>query len=89
MLSVRTHEQLAQLLNTGRLDIVLMGSAFTQSPVFDAGEPSKTLSTFNIYHIYNKKYSYLAKEFDSTLRTMKSDGRYQRYLPGTPGQTAQ
>lgn len=89
VLAVPSHDQLAQMLGSGRLDVVLMGSAFTQSPVFHVGERVKTLSTLNVFHVYNKKHAYLVHEFDSVLRSMKSDGRYEQYLPGTTSRTAQ
>ncbi len=80
VLSVASHDQLAQMLDINRLDLVLMGSAFTSSPVFLTGAPLQQLSTANVHHIFSKKYIYLAPEFDKILRAMKSDGRYEQLL---------
>lgn len=80
VLSVPTHLQLAQMLELERLDVVLMGTAFTQSPVFEVAEHGLLLSSASVYHIFHKKYAHLAPQFDQILAEMKNDGRYDKHL---------
>lgn len=78
--SVSTHQQLAKMLELDRLDVVLMGSAFSNSPVYHSAEPALVLSSASVYHIVHQKHASLAAEFDQVLLKMKKDGRYQKLL---------
>lgn len=80
--SVATHDQLAQMLESNRLDVALMGTAFITSPVYQVGEEIQVLSTASVYHMFNKQFAHLAPQFDKVLRAMKMDGRYEKLLPG-------
>lgn len=82
--AVTTHIQLAKMLDMGRIDVALMGTAFEQSPVFQVAEQQLVLSTAQVYHIFHKNYAYLAADFDRALLLMKQDGRYHQYLANSP-----
>ncbi len=83
-MSVVSHEQLAKMLGANRLDVVLMGTAFADSPLYQIGAESLTIATFNVYHILNKKYAYLLPEFDQILRQKKENGLYEQLLFSVP-----
>lgn len=78
---VATHDQLANMLESERIDAALMGTAFRSSPVFKTGVQSLNIATFNVYHIFNKQYGYLIPKFDQILMQMKRDGDYHKLLP--------
>jgi ABC-type amino acid transport substrate-binding protein len=80
-ISVATHDQLAKMLSSDRIDVALMGTAFSSSPVFAAGDVRLRISTFAVYHVLNKKYASLIPQFDDVLKEMKKDGRYTVLLP--------
>lgn len=85
-ISVPTHVQLAKMLALDRLDVVLMGSAFSQSPVYTIADPALVLSTASVYHIVHQKHAALTPRFDAILMAMKKDGRYTRLLQAAPAQ---
>lgn len=78
--SVASHEQLAKMLEIGRLDVVLMGTAFKQSPVFAVAETKWVIDEFNVFHIFHKRNRDLIPIFDAQLRRTKQDGRYEQLL---------
>lgn len=77
---VATHTQLAEMLRLGRLDVVLMGTAFKNSPVFNVGEIVGEMEGLSVYHIYNVRNKELVERFDQVLQRAKADGRYERLL---------
>lgn len=79
-LSISTHQQLKIMLEQDRLDVVLMGTAFKQSPVFQVAQSQLVLSSANVYHIFHKRYAHLSADFDRILAEMKKDGRYQQLM---------
>ena len=81
--SVSTHKQLAAMLNRGRVDIVNMGTAFSDAEVFAVGKNAMTIKQYYVYHIFNKNYLHLKDEFDKQLKKAKQDGRYQQLLLST------
>ncbi|MFT0621085.1 substrate-binding periplasmic protein [Ectopseudomonas guguanensis] len=79
--AVATHAQLADMLTLGRLDVVLMGTAFRDSPVFKVGEAVGEIQQFPVFHLYNVRNKALIEPFDQALRRAKADGRYEALLP--------
>lgn len=79
-LAVPTHLQLAKMLELNRLDLVLMGSAFADSPVFQVAKPVLLLSSDQVFHIFHQQHAALGPQFDLALLQMKKDGRYQKLL---------
>ena len=82
-IAVPTHAQLARMLELNRLDVVLMGTAFSQSPVYDIAQSALVLTSAHVYHIFNQQHQQLAPQFDAILIQMKKDGRYQQLLNNT------
>lgn len=78
--SVASHEQLAKMLKMGRLDVILMGTAFKQSPVFSIGEIKWVIDEFNVFHVFHKRNRNLIPLFDTQLKRAKQDGRYEKLL---------
>ena len=77
---VATHQQLAQMLESGRVDVALMGTAFRDSPVFKIGHAGLKIASFDVFHIDNKKHENLIPSFDAVLRQLKTNGQYEKLL---------
>lgn len=81
--AVTTHKQLAALLSAGRIDVVIMGTAFRDAEVFSLSREALKIRQHEVFHIFNIKHVSLVPLFDQSLRAAKADGRYERLLLST------
>jgi hypothetical protein len=82
---VSTVESLAVMLSLGRIQVVIMPEGVDTLQLdrvavrFELGAPK-----FPVFHIFSSKRKELVSRWDESLRKMKKDGSYGRYLNQTP-----
>jgi ABC-type amino acid transport substrate-binding protein len=82
-----TPQQLFQMANAGRIDVILLASATPLSdfPEFAASmiEQTKPLAEAKTVHVMGTKLAAThAAKWDATVRAMKADGRWAKLMRG-------
>lgn len=80
---VPTHDALARLLASGRVDVAIISTASQNTEVRTVGTLAlDNLAASETYHVLNRRHEGIIPTFDAALKELKRDGRYQRLLEG-------